>query len=135
MNEKTRLIKIVTKQHTNGETDEIVMHTQAKVKGSDDEYFITYRDNDGDLEGCETTLRISRGRRISISRKGPYSSHIIIEKNVRHLSHHATPAGTFIMGMSCNDIRSDFDSGKLYFSYSTDIDMVPIGEIEFDFEF
>ncbi len=135
MDEKEKFIKIVTKQYTEGETEEIVMHVAAKICGCDDDYSITYRDSEGDLEGCETVLHISRGRRISITRKGPYSSHIIIEKNVRHLSHHNTPAGSFIMGMSCNEIRSDFSNGKLYFSYSTDIEMVPIGEIEFDFEF
>lgn len=135
MDENERLIKIVTKQRTDGETEKIVMHTAAKISGTGDEYSITYRDDDGDLEGCETTLRISRGRRISISRRGPYSSHIIIEKNVRHLSHHETPVCSFIMGMSCNEINSDFESGRLSFSYATDIEMVPIGEIEFDFEF
>lgn len=135
MNENKRLIKIVTRQTSDGDTEEIVMHTEANIKGSDDDYFITYRDDDGDLEGCETTLHVSRGRRISINRRGPYSSHIIIEKSVRHLSHHNTPAGSFLMGMSCNEINSDFGSGKLHFSYSTDIEMVPIGDIEFDFEF
>lgn len=132
---KDRLIKIVTRQHTDGESEEIVMQTTASVEGSEDDYSITYQDDEGDMVGCETTLRVSRSRRISIIRKGPYSSHIIIEKNVRHLSHHQTPAGAFMMGMSCNDIQSDFENGKLKFSYSTDIEMVPIGDIEFDIEF
>lgn len=135
MDENKKLIKIVTKQMTNGETEEIVMHAQASVSGKGDDYYITYCDDEGDLVGCVTTLHVSRGRRVSINRKGPYSSHIIIEKNVRHLSHHNTPAGSFLMGMSCNEIHSDFDSGRLHFSYSTDIEMVPIGDIEFDFEF
>lgn len=135
MDEKERFIKIVTKQHTDGETEKIVMHVAAKICGEPDDYSITYQDDDGDMEGCETTLRVSRERRISITRKGPYSSHIIIEKNVRHLSHHNTPEGSFTMGMSCNDIKSDFSNGKLYFSYSTDIEMVPIGDIEFEFDF
>ena len=135
LDEKEGLIKIVTRQHTDGETEEIIMHTAAKISGTGEDYSITYRDDGGELEGCETTLRVSRGRRISINRRGPYSSHIIIEKNVRHLSHHDTPAGSFIMGMSCNEISSDFESGRLSFSYATDIEMVPIGEIEFEFEF
>ncbi len=135
LNENEKFIKIVTRQYTDGETEEIVMKTTAVIKGNSDDYSITYQDDDGDLVGCETTLRVSRGRRISIIRKGPYTSHIIIEKNVRHLSHHNTPAGQFMMGMSCNDIKSDFDNGKLKFSYSTDIEMVPIGDIEFDIEF
>lgn len=132
---KDRFIKIVTRQHTGGETEEIVIKTTATVEGQEDDYSITYQDDDGDMIGCETTLRVSRSRRISIIRKGPYSSHIIIEKNVRHLSHHNTPAGSFMMGMSCNDIQSNFENGRLKFSYSTDIEMVPIGDIEFDIEF
>ena len=135
MEEKEKLIKIVTKQCTEGETEKTVMHTAAKITGTGDDYSITYFDEDGDLEGCETTLHISRGRRISINRRGPFSSHMVIEKSVRHLSHHETPAGSFIMGMSCKEIDSDFDNGRLHFSYATDVEMVPISDIEFDFEF
>lgn len=135
MKERDYILKIVTTQYTEGETEEILMDTMALVEGNADDYFITYKDEDGDLEGCETRLHVSRGNKISINRRGVHNSHIIIERNVRHLSHHHTPQFSFIMGVSCVDIKSDFDNGKLYFKYATDIEMVPVGEIEFEFNF
>ena len=135
MKEKDYILKIVTTQYTEGETEQIFMDTLAVVTGNKDSYYITYRDNDGDLAGCETRLHISGGSKVSINRRGIHNSHIIIEKSIRHLSHHITPQMSFTMGVSCVEMESDFDKGKLHFRYATDIEMVPVGEIEFDFEF
>lgn len=135
MKDRDYILKIVTTQYIEGDTEQIFMDTVAQVEGDKDDYCIIYKDNDGDLAGCETRLHIVRGNKISINRRGIHNSHIIIEKNIRHLSHHSTPEMSFTMGVSCVEMKSDFDNGKLHFRYATDIEMVPVGEIEFDFEF
>lgn len=135
MKDKDYILKIVTTQYAEGDTEQIFMNTVAQIKGEKDNYYITYKDNDGDLAGCETTLHIVGESKISINRRGIHNSHIIIEKNIRHLSHHITPEMSFTMGVSCVEMKSDFDNGKLHFKYATDIEMVPVGEIEFDFDF
>lgn len=128
-------LEIVTDQFTDGEREQITMNTTANITGTADDYSITYTDNDGDLKGCVTTLHVLNSRKISITRRGEYNSHIIIEKNVRHLSHHITPYMSFTMGISCLSVDSDFENGTLSFRYATDIEMVPAGEIEFSFKF
>ena len=128
------LITLHTVQETDGDKDILDMTARASLRGGEDDYYITYTDEDGDLEGCETTLHVENGSCITISRKGSYNSHMIVEKNVRHISHHTTPYGSFSLGVSALNISSKIKKGggTLDFSYCTDIDMHPLGEIEFN---
>ena len=127
------LITLHTVQETDGDKDIIDMTARASLKGEGNDYYITYTDEDGDLKGCVTTLHVENGNCITISRDGSYNSHMIVEKNVRHVSHHTTPYGSFSLGVSALNIDSKMkkSGGTLDFKYCTDIDMHPLGEIEF----
>ena len=128
------LITLHTVQETDGDKDIIEMTARASLRGEGDDYYITYTDEDGDLEGCVTTLHVENGSCITISRNGSYNSHMIVEKNVRHISHHTTPYGSFSLGVSALNISSKMkrSGGTLDFRYCTDIDMHPLGEIQFN---
>lgn len=128
------LMTMVTHQLVEGEKEVIEMTTVADFKGTENDYYITYSDDDGELKGCTTTLHVEDGRLITICREGGYDSHIIVEKNSRHVSHHQTPYGSFAMGVSALDIESNMteNGGSLNFKYCTDMDLHPMGEIEFD---
>lgn len=128
------LITLHTVQETEGDKDIIDMTARASFTGEEDDYYITYTDEEGDFEGCEITLHVENGSCVTISRKGNYNSHMIVEKNVRHISHHTTPYGSFSLGVSALNINSKMkkSGGTLDFSYCTDIDMHPLGEIEFN---
>ena len=128
------LISIHTCQEVEGEKDIIDMTALASLRGDDDDYYITYTDEDGDLAGVKTTLHVENKSCITISREGSYNSHMIVEKNVRHISQHITPYGSFMLGVSALSVESKMkkDGGTLNFRYCTDIDMMPLGEIEFN---
>ncbi|MFI3141863.1 MAG: DUF1934 domain-containing protein [Clostridia bacterium] len=128
------LIKIVTIQDVEGEREILEMTTQATLNGENDDYSLTYVDETGDLAGCQTTLRVQNGNCVTIRREGSYNSHMIVEKNVRHISLHDTPYGSFALGISAKNIESKINNGKgsLKFKYATDVDMRPMGEIEFN---
>lgn len=128
------LIKVVTTQDVEGETEVIEMTTQATLNGENDDYCLSYMDDTGDLEGCQTTLRVQNGNCVTIRREGSYDTHMIVEKNVRHISHHNTPYGSFALGISAKNVESKIanDGGSLKFRYTTDVDMRPMGEIEFN---
>lgn len=115
-------------------TDVVEMTSVAEFKGNSDDYYITYTEDEGDRKGCKTTIHVETGSCVTITRTGTYSSHMIIEKNQRHLSQHATPYGSFGIGVSALDITSQMDEngGRLNFAYSTDIELRPVGEIEID---
>ena len=59
---------------------------------------------------------------------------MILRKGTRSLSHHVTPYGAFSMGIEATVIESEMNEngGILRFSYLTDVEMKPLGEIEFD---
>ncbi|MGN1118008.1 MAG: DUF1934 domain-containing protein [Acutalibacteraceae bacterium] len=134
--EKKQKIKIISSQYAEDDKETIIAHTEAVVSGESDDYTITYIETQGDLVGEKTSLRVRNGRKVSISRKSPaFSSLIIIERGIRHITHYSNSGLSFNMGISCSELVSDFEGGRLYFRYETDMDLVPIGEIEFEFIF
>ncbi len=127
------LINILTKQEVEGEKDEIEIITKATVEGEKDDYTISYTEQEEDNSESHTVLHVENGRCISVTREGAINTHMVVEKDVRHISHHITPYGAFSMGISAIYVDSDIDSdgGKLSFAYATDIEMSPVGRIEF----
>lgn len=128
------VIRIHTEQNVEGQKQTLEMTSRAALQGEGMDYTITYLDEDGDLKGCKTRLHVENGRCVTISRDGAFESHMIVEKNVRHMSQHLTPYGAFMLGVSALQVDSDMkqSGGTLRFRYCTDVDMVPLGEISFD---
>ena len=128
------LIKIVTVQIVEGERDEMEITTTASIEGTGDDYTIKYKEVDPQDKESLTTLRVENGRCISVSREGEITTHMTIEKSVRHISHHVTPYGTFSLGVNAVVIESDIDEngGTLHFRYTTDIEMNVVSEIDFN---
>ena len=128
------MIRIHTEQLMDGQKETLEMTSRAALQGEGMDYTITYLDEDGDLKGSTTSLHVENGRCITITRDGDYGSHMVIEQRVRHMSQHQTPYGSFMLGVSAQQIESDIkkSGGTLRFRYCTDVDMVPLGEISFD---
>ncbi len=128
------MIRIHTVQNVEGQKQTLDMTSRAALEGDEQDYTITYLDEDGDLRGSTTRLHVEDGRCITISRDGSFDSHMVLEQNVRHMSQHQTPYGAFMLGVSALQVRSDMNrsGGTLHFRYCTDVDMVPLGEISFD---
>lgn len=129
-------IKIITTQYSEDDKETIIVDTEAEITGTENNYTITYLETQGDMAGEKTTVRVRDGKKITISRRNAIlSSLIIIEKDIRHITHYSNSGVSFNMGMSCSELESDFSGGRLYFRYETDMDLVPMGEIEFEFIF
>lgn len=128
------LVTIVTKQEIEGEKDVLEVTTHADLQCDGDNFTISYTEQEADGSESRTKLHCSDGKCITVTREGAINTYMIIEKDVRHISHHVTPYGSFSMGVSAADIKSDItqEGGKLNFRYSTDIEMSPLGMIEFD---
>lgn len=132
--EKVFLISVLTRQEIEGEKEELEIMTRATLKGEKNDYTIIYKEQEEDGSESETTLRVEDESRITVSREGTISTHLTLKKDVRTLSHHVTPYGAFSMGILCVNVESDMteNGGGLRFRYMTDIEMNPLGEIEFD---
>ncbi|MCQ2462997.1 MAG: DUF1934 domain-containing protein [Clostridia bacterium] len=128
------LIEVASSLTDENDKKEFRITTNAQYTGRDDDYTIIYSDMDDDMNTFTTSLRVQSGSMITIERKGEALSHIILEKEKRHISQHKTPYGMFTMGISTEDICSDIHNGNgtLYFRYTTDIDMMPVNIMEFN---
>lgn len=132
--EKRFLISVLTKQEIEGEKEELEVMTKASLVFSENSYEISYTEEEDDGSQSETNLRIENGSSVTVSREGVISTHMILRKGVRNLSHHVTPYGAFSMGVEATVIESEMseNGGILRFVYKTDIEAKPLGEIEFD---
>ena len=131
---KEFLISVLTKQFIEGEREELEVMTKAFLELKDNGYVINYTEEEEDGSKSETTLQLENSGRITVNREGAISTHMIIEKGTRTLSHHVTPYGAFSMGVTAVKIESDISEkgGILSFKYMTDLENAPLGEIEFD---
>ena len=132
--EKEFLISVLTRQEIDGEKEELEIMTKATLKGEEDDYVITYKEREEDGSESETVLQVKNKNHIIVSREGTISTHLELNVGVRNISHHVTPYGAFSMGVHCVSIESDMseNGGFLRFRYMTDLEMSPLGEIEFD---
>lgn len=132
--EKEFLISVLTKQEIEGEKEELEVMTKASLIRNGNDYVISYTEEEEDGSQSVTTLEVENGNKITVNREGIISTHMILRKGTRSLSHHVTPYGAFSMGIEATVIESEMneDGGILRFSYLTDVEMKPLGEIEFD---
>lgn len=129
-------IKIITTQYAEGDKETVIVETFADISGNTDDYTLSYIETQGDSAGEMTFIHVTNKSRVEIKReKGALASLIILENGIRHISNYSVSGVSFNMGMSCSEISSDFENGRLFFRYETDVELVPIGEIEFEFIF
>ena len=103
---KEFLISVLTKQVIEGEKEELEIMTKAFLDYNGDSYVINYTEEEEDGSKSETTLQVEKDK-ITVSREGAISTHMVIQKGVRTLSHHVTPYGAFSMGVAAVEIDSD----------------------------
>lgn len=132
--EKEFLISVLTKQEIEGDKEELEVMTKASLNLNENGYVISYAEEEEDGSRSVTTLEVENGNQITVNREGIISTHMILRKGTRSLSHHVTPYGAFSMGIEATVIESEMNEngGILRFSYLTDVEMKPLGEIEFD---
>lgn len=133
--EMNYIITIDTKQKIDGDEENLQVITHAFFSGDKDSYTIIYTEQSQENGESKTELRYDNGVVTVVRAAEGMTTNIILEKGIRHASCHATPFGTFSMGIVALEISSDIDEngGKLFFRYTTDIENSPLGEITFDF--
>jgi len=118
---KNIIINIVDTHDTDGDIMDMEMSTLGTLEGMGDDYLITYTEHGGELEGCVTSLQV-KGKCVTMTRAGAYTSQLIIEQNKRHNCHYSTPYGDFIMGVFAKRVDSNMkdNGGTLSFEYTLD---------------
>ncbi|MGN0447823.1 MAG: DUF1934 domain-containing protein [Acutalibacteraceae bacterium] len=132
--EKDYLIKVVSHQNIEGESDDSEIITFADLTFDSGGYTVSYSQEDENGNPASTTIVVKDGS-VSVIRCGSeITTNLMLEKGIRQISHHQTPYGSFSMGINTLEIDSDVKEtgGRLYFKYATDIELSPLGEISFE---
>lgn len=127
------LVTVVTRQEIEGERDLLEVTTHGHLEDEKDSYTLIYTEQEEDGSESTTKLQVNSSS-VTVNREGSIATYMIIEKDVRNLSHHVTPYGSFSMGVCGKEIISEMtdEGANLRFSYATDIENNPLGVIEFD---
>ena len=122
-----------------GDADSSELITTGTFEGTEDDYRITYTEQDEALKDSTTTLHVEGRRRITLVRVGSTSAEMILEEHKRHNCHYDTPYGGFILGVYAKQITSNVLPGKacgaLAFRYTLDFNSANTTENELNILF
>ncbi len=121
---KERTIKIQDLQSTHEGEDAVEITTRGTLKGSPDNYMISYNEDYGDGMKSRTVIRVQDKKCASILRHGDIISEITVEKGKRHNCQYSTPYGDLMLGVYGLGLSSDIgeDGGELRLDYTIDFE-------------
>ena len=122
-----------TYTYENEENDVIEMFTTGKYYSTDGCYFISYLESEATgFDGARTTLKVDAPSTVTMNRTGKESTQLIIQNGVRHQCNYDIGAGSMMIGVSGQSIRSTLgdSGGRLEFKYSLDINSILASENE-----
>ena len=116
------IISIKGVQKTQDYADSVEFITEGTFDVKKDGYKITYEESEVTGLTGETTLLIEKAK-VTMTRTGENSTHIIFEEGVRHLAHYDMGFGTFNVGVHTHCVGSTLKKtgGELKLRYSIEI--------------
>ena len=119
---KEVVIKIVDRHEMDGDTDGLETTLLGTFEGDGEKYVLSYTEN-GELEGCQVTLKVENGDTVTMTRSGMFETELIIQRGKRHNCSYSTPAGNLMLGVFAQRVESDMTEmgGTLEFDYTLDL--------------
>lgn len=116
------LITINDTHKTDGQVESSELETVAEVCGAENDYTIEYDEQSEEMKGCHTTVHVTDGSCVHITRKGSYSTELKMDKGKRNQCCYITPVGQISMGVFTSRVISEFTEKniKLDFTYTLD---------------
>ncbi|WP_444424913.1 DUF1934 domain-containing protein [Ruminococcus sp.] len=133
------MISIVGEQKVEGQDDRIEVITEGKYMMKNGYFLINYKEYDEDLpDKFLNNLVKVENETVTISRKGPLSSQLILEKGKRHQCMYQTIAGTLSIGVFTKTLNNNLNEngGSLEVIYTLDFnsDLVSENRFKIDIE-
>ena len=128
------LISILGEQKLDGETDKVEVLTGGNFIKRKDRFFIGYREFDEDNpETFYNNMIKVEGDMVTIDRKGPMQSQLLLQKGKRHQCIYRTIAGDLNIGVFTKTLENRLDErgGTLEVSYTLDFNMDLVSENRF----
>ena len=129
------LINVIGTQTVDGETDSIEVITSGDyTREENGNVTVVYPEFSEETPTTRTDTTVTlRGRTLTIERKGPMSSRLILEKGKRHQCLYETPMGQMFIGIYTDSIRvTASDHGAdIRASYQLDFNQHAVSNNEF----
>lgn len=127
-------ITIIGEQTLDGESDRIEVITEGNFKERNDRFYIAYKEYDEECpeDYYSNLVKVERDM-VTITRRGPMSSQLMLELNKRHQCVYQTAAGDLTIGVFTKtlDNRLTESGGRLEVSYTLDFNTDLVSENRF----
>ena len=133
-NKENYLISIVGEQMLDGETDKIEVLTAGNFMKKKDHYYIGYKEYDEDNpETFFNNLIKVEDDTVTINRKGPMRSQLMLQRDRRHQCIYQTVAGDLSIGVFTKTLENRLTEkgGVLEVSYTLDFNTDLVSENRF----
>jgi uncharacterized beta-barrel protein YwiB (DUF1934 family) len=101
-------------------------------------YTLSYNESEvTGYAGSKISLAVTGDNMVVMQRSGTAPSNLIIEKGKKHHCHYGTPFGDFMVGISADEVKCNFDEsgGDMYLKYTIDINSTLMSENEMFIDF
>ena len=95
-------------------------------------YYITYQETETTgFEGCTTTMKVEDNR-VTVTRRGPNSSHLVLQKGIRNIGRYDMMGSQMEIGIFTNGLDNSLteDGGTLRLRYTMDMNYTLLSENE-----
>ncbi len=133
-NNEKYMISIIGEQKLDGETDKVEVLTAGNYIMKNGHCYIGYKeyDDDNPNEHFDNLIKVENDI-VTITRKGPMRSQLMLEKGKRHQCLYQTVAGDLIIGVFTKTMKSTLgeQGGTLEVSYTLDFNTDLVSENSF----
>lgn len=128
------MISIIGEQKMDGESDRVEVLTAGNYMMKKDHFYIGYKEYDENdpNEHYDNLIKVEKNM-VTISRKGPMRSQLMLEKGKRHQCVYQTIAGDLMIGVYTKTMKSTLNEkgGTLEVSYTLDFNTDLVSENSF----
>lgn len=128
---KKVLVKIKGIQGLDDDKDVIELSTEGTLRRFEDEYIITYSE-DQTVEGSKikTQLTVKDSGTVILERRGDLNSRLIITEGERNNCLYAIPQGSLTLGIYGKEVKADLcdSGGTVKMVYTIDVNLEPLSE-------
>lgn len=131
------MISIVGEQTVDGQNDKIEVLTEGNYLMKNGHFYIGYKEYDEDIpEQFFSNLIKVDNETVTITRKGPMRSQLLLEKGRRHQCLYQTVAGDLMIGVFTKTLKNNLHEkgGTLEVSYTLDFNTDLVSENRFRIE-
>ncbi|MEE0913048.1 MAG: DUF1934 domain-containing protein [Ruminococcus sp.] len=131
---KKYMISIIGEQKLDDDTDKVEVLTTGNYIMKNDHCYIGYKEYDQENPGdCYDNLIKVEKNMVTITRKGPMRSQLMLEKGRRHQCLYQTIAGDLMIGVFTKTMKSTLNEkgGTLEVSYTLDFNTDLVSENKF----